>query len=45
MLPKAGPAGLLIGFLAYTPIILAVNQCFGEPISFEPFLLCSAELS
>lgn len=30
MLPKAGPAGLLIGFLAYTPIVLAVNQCFGE---------------
>ncbi|KAI3065378.1 hypothetical protein CBS147353_8435 [Aspergillus niger] len=36
MLPKAGPAGLLIGFLAYTPIVLAVNQCFAEMVCYLP---------
>lgn len=30
VLPKGGPAGLLLGFAAYGTIILAVNQCFGE---------------
>ena len=30
VLPKAGPAGLFLGFVAYGTIILAVNQCFGE---------------
>lgn len=28
-LPKGGPAGLFIGFLAYGTIVLAVNECFG----------------
>lgn len=28
-LPKGGPAGLFLGFVAYGTIILAVNQCFG----------------
>lgn len=29
-LPKGGPAGLFLGFVAYGTIVLAVNQCFGE---------------
>ena len=33
-LPKGGPAGLFLGFVAYGTIILAVNQCFG---AFHPF--------
>lgn len=30
VLPKAGPAGLFLGFVAYATVILSVNQCFGE---------------
>lgn len=30
VLPKGGPAGLFLGFVAYATIILAVNQCFGK---------------
>lgn len=36
VLPKGGPAGLFLGFLAYGSIILAVNECFGEPSSRTP---------
>jgi amino acid transporter len=28
-LPKGGPAGLFLGFVAYSTVILSVNQCFG----------------
>ena len=28
-LPKGGPAGLFLGFVAYGSIIYSVNQCFG----------------
>lgn len=28
-LPKGGPAGLFLGFVAYGTIVLSVNQCFG----------------
>jgi hypothetical protein len=41
VLPKGGPAGLFIGFLAYGSIILAVNECFG--VSF-PVDIISAGL-
>ncbi|PYH96908.1 hypothetical protein BO71DRAFT_153804 [Aspergillus ellipticus CBS 707.79] len=36
VLPKGGPAGLLVGFLAYGTIILAVNQCFAEMVCYLP---------
>ncbi|RAL14769.1 general amino acid permease [Aspergillus homomorphus CBS 101889] len=36
VLPKGGPAGLLLGFVAYGTIILAVNQCFAEMVCFLP---------
>ena len=29
-LPKGGPAGLFLGFIAYGTIVLAVNECFGK---------------
>lgn len=29
-LPKGGPAGLFLGFVAYGTIVLSVNQCFGR---------------
>ncbi|OJJ97437.1 hypothetical protein ASPACDRAFT_45526 [Aspergillus aculeatus ATCC 16872] len=36
VLPKGGPAGLLLGFAAYGTIILAVNQCFAEMVCYLP---------
>ncbi|OOF98431.1 hypothetical protein ASPCADRAFT_164989 [Aspergillus carbonarius ITEM 5010] len=36
VLPKAGPAGLFLGFVAYGTIILAVNQCFAEMVCYLP---------
>ncbi|RJE22665.1 Amino acid permease [Aspergillus sclerotialis] len=35
-LPKGGPAGLFLGFVVYGTIILAVNQCFAEMITYLP---------
>ncbi|KAI9933592.1 hypothetical protein MW887_008065 [Aspergillus wentii] len=35
-LPKGGPAGLFIGFLAYGTIVLAVNECFAEMVCYRP---------
>ena len=34
-LPKGGPAGLFLGFVAYGTIVLSVNQCFGESVYFD----------
>ncbi|PYH45578.1 general amino acid permease [Aspergillus saccharolyticus JOP 1030-1] len=36
VLPKGGPAELLLGFVAYGTIILAVNQCFAEMVCYLP---------
>ncbi|OBT69876.1 hypothetical protein VE03_00641 [Pseudogymnoascus sp. 23342-1-I1] len=36
VLPKGGPAGLFLGFVAYGSIILAVNQCFAEMVCYMP---------
>ncbi|KAE8153105.1 amino acid permease/ SLC12A domain-containing protein [Aspergillus avenaceus] len=36
VLPKAGPAGLFIGFMAYGTIIMAVNECFAEMVCYMP---------
>lgn len=36
-LPKGGPAGLVLGFVAYGTILLAVNECFG---AFHLLLYC-----
>ncbi|KAK1145551.1 hypothetical protein N8T08_004109 [Aspergillus melleus] len=36
VLPKAGPAGLFLGFVAYASIILSVNQCFAEMVCYLP---------
>ncbi|KAE8374860.1 amino acid permease/ SLC12A domain-containing protein [Aspergillus bertholletiae] len=35
-LPKGGPAGLFIGFIAYGTIVLAVNECFAEMVCYMP---------
>ncbi|KAK6814018.1 hypothetical protein RU639_010491 [Aspergillus parasiticus] len=35
-LPKGGPAGLFIGFIAYGTIALAVNECFAEMVCYMP---------
>ncbi|KFY43358.1 hypothetical protein V494_02023 [Pseudogymnoascus sp. VKM F-4513 (FW-928)] len=35
-LPKGGPAGLFLGFVAYGSIVLAVNQCFAEMVCYMP---------
>ncbi|KAL5355811.1 amino acid permease/ SLC12A domain-containing protein [Aspergillus floccosus] len=35
-LPKGGPAGLLLGFVLYGSIVLAVNQCFAEMVTYLP---------
>ncbi|KAE8370690.1 amino acid permease/ SLC12A domain-containing protein [Aspergillus caelatus] len=35
-LPKGGPAGLFIGFIAYSTIVLAVNECFAEMVCYMP---------
>lgn len=35
-LPKGGPAGLFLGFVVYGTIMLAVNQCFAEMITYVP---------
>ncbi|KAF9890623.1 hypothetical protein FE257_005754 [Aspergillus nanangensis] len=35
-LPKGGPAGLFLGFVAYGTIMLAVNQCFAEMVTYMP---------
>ncbi|PLB46228.1 hypothetical protein P170DRAFT_467331 [Aspergillus steynii IBT 23096] len=36
VLPKAGPAGLFLGFVAYATIALSVNQCFAEMVCYLP---------
>ncbi|KAK4090036.1 general amino acid permease (agp2) [Purpureocillium lilacinum] len=35
-LPKGGPAGLFLGFVIYGSIIVAVNQCFAEMVTYLP---------
>ncbi|KAL4952487.1 amino acid permease-domain-containing protein [Aspergillus filifer] len=35
-LPKGGPAGLFLGFVLYGTIVLAVNQCFAEMVTYMP---------
>ncbi|KAB8227296.1 amino acid permease-domain-containing protein [Aspergillus alliaceus] len=35
-LPKGGPAGLFLGFLAYGTIVMAVNECFTEMVCYMP---------
>ncbi|KAH8803586.1 general amino acid permease [Xylogone sp. PMI_703] len=35
-LPKGGPAGLFLGFVVYGTIMLAVNQCFAEMVTYLP---------
>ncbi|KAJ5983045.1 general amino acid permease (agp2) [Penicillium waksmanii] len=35
-LPKGGPAGLFLGFVAYGTIVLSVNQCFAEMVTYLP---------
>ncbi|PGH13915.1 hypothetical protein AJ79_03330 [Helicocarpus griseus UAMH5409] len=35
-LPKGGPAGLFLGFVAYGTIIFSVNQCFAEMVTYLP---------
>ncbi|GES60070.1 general amino acid permease [Aspergillus terreus] len=35
-LPKGGPAGLFLGFVLYGSIVLAVNQCFAEMVTYLP---------
>lgn len=35
-LPVGGPAGLFLGFVAYGTIVMAVNQCFAEMITYLP---------
>ncbi|KAI1823971.1 general amino acid permease [Xylaria intraflava] len=35
-LPKSGPAGLFLGFVVYGTIMLAVNQCFAEMVTYLP---------
>lgn len=35
-LPKGGPAGLFLGFVVYGTVMLAVNQCFAEMITYVP---------
>lgn len=35
-LPKGGPAGLFLGFVAYGTIVLSVNQCFAEMVTYMP---------
>ena len=32
-LPKGGPAGLFLGFVIWSVVMLAVNECFGMLIS------------
>ncbi|KAF7116308.1 hypothetical protein CNMCM5793_004474 [Aspergillus hiratsukae] len=35
-LPKGGPAGLFLGFVVYGTILLAVNECFAEMVTYMP---------
>ncbi|THC93300.1 hypothetical protein EYZ11_007225 [Aspergillus tanneri] len=35
-LPKGGPAGLFLGFVAYATLIYAVNECFAEMVTYLP---------
>ncbi|KAK2765100.1 hypothetical protein FQN54_008799 [Arachnomyces sp. PD_36] len=35
-LPKGGPAGLFLGFCLYGTVVLAVNQCFAEMVTYMP---------
>ncbi|OJJ56712.1 hypothetical protein ASPSYDRAFT_1152454 [Aspergillus sydowii CBS 593.65] len=35
-LPKGGPASLFLGFVIYGTIILSVNQCFAEMVTYLP---------
>ncbi|KAL2371234.1 general amino acid permease [Blastomyces gilchristii SLH14081] len=36
VLPKGGPAGLLLGFIVYGTIIFSTNQCFAEMVTYMP---------
>ena len=35
-LPKGGPAGLFIGFVVWGVVMLAVNECFAEMVTYTP---------
>ncbi|KAL2793145.1 amino acid permease/ SLC12A domain-containing protein [Aspergillus keveii] len=35
-LPKAGPAGLFLGFVIWGACILCVNECYGEMVTYMP---------
>ena len=35
-LPKGGPAGLFLGFCIYGTVMVCVNQCFAEMITYMP---------
>ncbi|KAL4939693.1 hypothetical protein BDV06DRAFT_224751 [Aspergillus oleicola] len=35
-LPKAGPAGLFLGFLIWAGCVLCVNECYGEMVTYMP---------
>lgn len=36
VLPKGGPAGLFIGFIIWGIVMLCVNECFAEMVSYMP---------
>ncbi|KAL4783741.1 amino acid permease/ SLC12A domain-containing protein [Aspergillus varians] len=36
VLPKAGPAGLFLGFFIWGACILCVNECYGEMVTYMP---------
>ncbi|KAL4963138.1 amino acid permease/ SLC12A domain-containing protein [Aspergillus stella-maris] len=44
-LPKGGPAGLFLGFVLYGTIVLAVNQCFAEMVTYIPIASPFARLA
>ncbi|KAL2826281.1 amino acid permease/ SLC12A domain-containing protein [Aspergillus cavernicola] len=35
-LPKAGPAGLFLGFMIWGICVLCVNECYGEMVTYMP---------
>ncbi|TVY42493.1 General amino acid permease [Lachnellula occidentalis] len=35
-LPKGGPAGLFLGFVIWSVVMLAVNECFAEMVCYMP---------
>ncbi|KAJ6468242.1 general amino acid permease AGP2 [Mycena sanguinolenta] len=35
-LPVSGPAGLLLGFIAWSTVVLAINECLAEMVTWIP---------